>query len=132
MSDRLAEVRARTLATESGFPFVELTRRALDPEAVRALPFETLERHVALPYELARGGTLRDEDLFLEGELAEDAPAVRAVNDILRRAIVERASDVHLIPEQGFVHVRLRVDGVVRETGMLAPEDAAGVVQRIK
>ena len=177
MSDRLAAVRAQALATEQGLPFVELGRRALDADAVRAVPFEALERLLALPYgsdgttlrvafaspsraaadevarlsgrpvepalaardevrsllrELKRGGTLRDEDLYLEGELLKEAPAVRAVNDTLRRAIAERASDIHLVPEDGFVHVRLRIDGVVQEFGMLTPEDAVGIVLRIK
>ena len=177
MADRLAAVRARSLATEHGLPFVELAQTPLDPAAVRAIPFEALERHAALPFgqdgdvlrvafarpsheaaaelarlagrpveavlasrdevarflaELDRGGTLRDEDLFLEGELLAEAPAVRAGNEILRRAVVARASDVHLIPEQGLVNVRLRVDGVVQESGTLTSDDAAGVVLRIK
>jgi type IV pilus assembly protein PilB len=177
MSDRLAAVRAQALATEQGLPFVELGRRALDADAVRAVPFEALERLLALPYEwdgdvlrvafadpsraatdeiarlagravepalaarddvrgllreLRRGGTLRDEDLYLEGELLETAPAVRAVNDVLRRAVSERASDVHLVPEDGFVHLRMRIDGVVQEFGTLTAEDIVGMITRIK
>jgi type IV pilus assembly protein PilB len=177
MSDRLAAVRARTLAGEQGLPYIELSRISLDANAVRSVPFEVLERSLAIPFalsddvlhvafaapsagavdeisrlagypvqaslatrdevarllaDLERGGTLRDEDLFLEGELLAEAPAVRAVNDILRRAIAARASDVHLIPEEGLVSVRLRVDGVVQESGSLSSEDALGVVMRIK
>jgi type IV pilus assembly protein PilB len=178
MADRLAAVRARALAEEHGLDYVELMRRALDPEAVRLLPLEVLERLTALPYEvggdgvvrvavanpaavptdelarlsgrpialavapagevsallhdLARGGTLRDDLLRLEGELADDAPAVRAVNDIVRRAIEERASDLHLVPEESAVHVRMRIDGVVREHGTIAAEDALAVVTRLK
>jgi type IV pilus assembly protein PilB len=178
VSDRLAAVRARSLAAEQGLPFVELSRVALDPDAVRTVPFETLERVIALPFhidddgvlrvafaapsdatvgelsrlagrpvqpvlaardeltrvlaDLARGGTLRDEDLFLEGELLAEAPAVRSVNDILRRAIVARASDVHMIPAADAVHVRLRIDGVVQEHSLLTTEEAGGAVQRLK
>jgi type IV pilus assembly protein PilB len=178
VSDRLAVVRARALAEAHGLPYVDLSRRALDPSAVRSIPLELLERLVALPYEvgdgvvhvalanpaapgtieelkrvsgkqfafavarreeiagllhdLASGGTLREDELHLEGDQLGDAPAVRAVNDVLRRAIEARASDVHLIPENGYVNVRLRVDGVVEEHGTLQAEDAQGIVSRIK
>jgi type II secretory ATPase GspE/PulE/Tfp pilus assembly ATPase PilB-like protein len=176
MSDRLAVVRARALAHAHGLPYVDLSMRALDPSAVRAVPLELLERLVALPYEicdgvvhvalanpasgveelkhasstplafavarteevtgllhdLRSGGTLREDELHLEGDAPGDAPAVRAVNDVLRRAIEARASDVHLIPEDGYMHVRLRIDGVVEEHGILPAEDAQGIVARIK
>jgi hypothetical protein len=52
MSERFAEIRARALADELKVPYVELGRRALDPEAVRLAPLEVLERLVALPYDL--------------------------------------------------------------------------------
>jgi type IV pilus assembly protein PilB len=177
MSDRLAVIRARALAEAHGMPYVDLSRLALDPDAVRSVPLELLERLVALPYEiedgmlrvaladpasaaafelerasplpmafsiarreevagllhdLALGGTLREDDLRLEGDDLSDAVAVRAVNDVMRRAIEARASDVHLIPDASFVHVRLRVDGVVEEHGTLRAEDAQGIVTRFK
>ena len=177
MSDRLAVGRARALAEAHGLPYVDLSRRALDPAAVRSVPLELLERLVALPYEfgdgvvnvalanpsvesieelqrvsgkkfavavarreevvallrdLAAGGTLREDELHLEGDQFGDAPAVRAVNDVLRRAIEARASDVHLIPEDGYLNIRLRVDGVVEEHGVLSADEAYGLVARIK
>jgi type IV pilus assembly protein PilB len=177
MSDRLAVVRARALADAHGLPYVDLSRRSLDPSAVRSVPLELLERLVALPYEigdgvvhvaladptsgaaeelqrastrpvtfavarreevtdllheLAAGGTLREDDLRLEGDALGDGPAVRAVNDVMRRAIEARASDVHLIPDNGFVHIRMRVDGVVEEHGTMPTEEAQGFVSRIK
>jgi type IV pilus assembly protein PilB len=85
-----------------------------------------------LLHELALGGTLRDDALQIEGELVDDAPAVRIVNDFLRRAIESRASDIHLVPDADCVHVRLRIDGVVQEHGRVASEDAPGVVSRLK
>ncbi len=83
-------------------------------------------------HELDSGGTLEDEELRIEGELAGDSPAMRTVNDILRRAAVARASDVHLIPDNGFIHIRFRIDGVVQEQSVLPPEDVASVIARLK
>jgi Histidine kinase-, DNA gyrase B-, and HSP90-like ATPase/Type II secretion system (T2SS), protein E, N-terminal domain len=155
-----------------GVPFVELGRRALDPDAVRAIPLDLLQRLGAIPYELsdgvlhvavgeltptlvaelqhagggavtlalaaqgdiamllyeiARGGTLESEDLRLDSDSDSNAPAVRAVNEILRRAAVARASDVHLVPDKGFLHVRNAVkftgDGGRVDVSVVGGED---------
>jgi type II secretory ATPase GspE/PulE/Tfp pilus assembly ATPase PilB-like protein len=85
-----------------------------------------------LLHELGRGGTLVDEELRLEGELPSDSPAMRTVNEILRRAAVSRASDVHFIPDNGFMHVRFRIDGVVQEHSVLSPDEVTSVIARLK
>jgi type IV pilus assembly protein PilB len=85
-----------------------------------------------LLHELGRGGTLADEELRIEGELSSDSPAMRTVNEILRRAVVARASDVHFIPDKGFIHVRFRIDGVVEEQSVLPPEEVQSVIARLK
>lgn len=62
----------------------------------------------------------------------EDVPIVRLVNQLIREAVLDRASDIHLEPGTGGVRVRFRVDGVLREV-MTAPLSArAGIVSRIK
>src|SRR5581483_8584161 len=90
------------------------------------------EALAALLSELAYGGTLRDEELQLEGALLEDAPAVREVNDVLRRAIAARASDIHFVPDRDYVQVRFRVDGVVQESSVVPAGEAVGLLTRIK
>jgi len=46
---------------------------------------------------------------------AELAPVVKMCNLIVREAIRSKASDVHLEPSLNCLHVRMRVDGVLRE-----------------
>jgi type IV pilus assembly protein PilB len=82
--------------------------------------------------ELVRGGTLDAEQLLVEGELADSAPAVQAVNAILGAAVAAQASDVHVIPSEHCYYIRLRVDGVVQEHSTLTPDEAAAAVSRIK
>jgi type IV pilus assembly protein PilB len=82
--------------------------------------------------ELVRGGTLDAEQLLVEGELADNAPAVQAVNAILGAAVAAQASDVHLIPSEHCYYIRLRVDGVVQEHSTLTPDEASAAVSRIK
>ena len=86
-----------------------------------------------LLHEIALAGTLREEGLHIEGELVDDAPAVRIVNDVLRRAIESRASDVHLVPTLTGSTWRLRIDGeIVQDHGTIRSEDMPAVVSRLK
>lgn len=50
----------------------------------------------------------------------ETAPVVRLVNAIVRRALVEGASDIHVEPRARELVIRYRVDGVMKR-GMTAP-----------
>ncbi len=71
----------------------------------------------------------RPKDLL---ELTEEAPIIRLLNALLRQAVKERASDIHIEPFEKELEVRLRVDGVLRR--VLAPpkiiQDA--LVSRVK
>ncbi len=71
-------------------------------------------------------------DLSPENASSEDAPIVKLVNLILQEAIKERATDVHIEPQQQRVTVRIRIDGVL-QTIMTPPiSSLSGVVTRIK
>jgi type IV pilus assembly protein PilB len=63
---------------------------------------------------------------------AEDAPAIKLVNQIVAQAVERRASDVHLAAEKGELRVRLRVDGVLEDVMSVPRRMAGGVVSRIK
>jgi len=74
----------------------------------------------------------RDDDIDSLRDLASGAPVVRAVNDLLERAIELRASDIHIEPFRTGLVVRMRVDGMLR--AMPAPANAPpqAVISRIK
>ena len=46
---------------------------------------------------------------------AEDGPVVKLVYSVLGQAISERASDIHLEPEEGELRIRFRIDGVLKK-----------------
>jgi general secretion pathway protein E len=78
------------------------------------------------------------EDLPGElGELAEEAQAasvIRLVNELLIEALEQKASDVHLEPEEHGLKVRYRVDGLLR-VQPVPPEInhfASAIVTRLK
>ncbi len=61
-----------------------------------------------------------------------DQSAVRLVDDIIARAIAERASDIHLEPRGGETVVRFRIDGILRRIMTLPPEMWDRVAIRLK
>ncbi len=64
---------------------------------------------------------------------AEVAPVVQFVNLLLMQAVRERASDIHVEPEESSVSVRLRVDGQLRELSSAPPQHMFhAIVNRIK
>ncbi|MDM8557271.1 ATPase, T2SS/T4P/T4SS family [Candidatus Parabeggiatoa sp. HSG14] len=71
-------------------------------------------------------------DVTLLRELAEGAPVVEFVNNMLSGAVDQRASDVHVEPEENHFFVRYRVDGVLYEHLNLPKERFNAIASRIK
>ncbi len=65
-------------------------------------------------------------------KMAEDLPIVRIVDTLLRHAIVQGASDIHIEPMETEVLVRYRIDGILHDAMTLPKAAAAGIVARIK
>lgn len=59
-------------------------------------------------------------------------PMVRLIDALLGDAVRRRASDVHIEPEDGFVRVRYRVDGVLQQVSTIHRKFLAAIVVRIK
>jgi type IV pilus assembly protein PilB len=67
----------------------------------------------------------------LDGD-GDDAPVVRIVTMILTQALRDRASDVHLEPQDGRVRVRYRIDGALHEVLSLPADMGPAVASRVK
>jgi type II secretory ATPase GspE/PulE/Tfp pilus assembly ATPase PilB-like protein len=67
-----------------------------------------------------------------ETGFADDAPAIRAVDDIFASAVAARATDVHIEPTGNGGRVRERVDGCLREARSLSSDLFERVLSRIK
>jgi len=57
---------------------------------------------------------------------------VMTVNDLIRDAVVQGASDMHFEPFEDYLLVRFRVDGVLRETVRLETTTTAATISRLK
>jgi len=64
--------------------------------------------------------------------VVEDAPIVKYVNLILRQALQERASDVHIEPTSDDLRIRFRIDGVLHEVTRSPKAIQGGVTTRLK
>jgi len=71
-------------------------------------------------------------DLSPENASEEDAPIVKLVNLILQEAIKERATDIHIEPQERKVNVRIRIDGVLQIIMTPPSTSLSGLVTRIK
>lgn len=65
-------------------------------------------------------------------EAAEDLPIIKITQAILKHAITEGASDIHIEPTEKQVIVRYRVDGILQDALTLPKVVLAGIVARIK
>jgi type IV pilus assembly protein PilB len=61
-----------------------------------------------------------------------DAPVVRVVNMILTQALRDRASDVHVEPQDDRVRVRYRIDGALHDVLTLPAGMGSAIASRIK
>ena len=74
----------------------------------------------------------REDDIESLRDLASGAPVVRAVNDLLEKAVELRASDIHIEPFQAGLVVRMRIDGILRAVTAPAGVLPQAVISRIK
>lgn len=88
--------------------------------------------------ELASAGTMMDEGVDQELSLdklvarAEEAPVVKLVDLIIRQAIDERASDIHIEPFKNNISLRYRIDGKLYEIPPPAKHLHMPIISRIK
>ena len=65
-------------------------------------------------------------------EMAEEAPIVELVSNLMAQAVEQRASDIHLEPEARIFAVRFRIDGVLHSRLQLPRERFDAVASRLK
>jgi type IV pilus assembly protein PilB len=87
-------------------------------------PRERIEAQLARVFGAAVGAIAADTD--------DNAPAVRAVDRMHRRALAERCSDMHIEPSDRGARIRFRIDGLMRDVEHLPEAVAPAVVSRLK
>jgi type IV pilus assembly protein PilB len=75
------------------------------------------------------GGKTSEGDLK---KLAEDLPVIRIVDSLLKHAILQGASDIHIEPMEKELLVRYRIDGLLHDAMVLPKEAEMSITARIK
>ena len=78
--------------------------------------------------------SLKDEVQELDGEEDSEASVVKFVNQIMREALLERATDIHFEPTDDALRIRYRVDGMLHKVPVPAQINKLqdSVIARVK
>lgn len=74
-------------------------------------------------------GSNSKEDLE---KIAQGLPIIRIVDTLIKHAILQSASDIHIEPDEKELRVRYRIDGILHEAMVLPRQVAEGIIARIK
>jgi len=94
-------------------------------DILQAVQKEKLEEGEALQFE-------KDEKKQDLAALAEQAPVIKLVNHVILQAINEKASDIHIEPDEKVLRVRYRIDGILRENYVFEKDLESSIVARVK
>ncbi|MBX3111881.1 MAG: Flp pilus assembly complex ATPase component TadA [Fimbriimonadaceae bacterium] len=87
---------------------------------------------------IAAAQVIRDADTSVvaddksDEDLADQAPIIKLANAVIQQAILDRASDIHVEPQQRGVRVRYRIDGVLMEAMTIPKNLQAPLISRLK
>jgi type IV pilus assembly protein PilB len=65
-------------------------------------------------------------------KIAQGLPIIRIVDTLIKHAILQGASDIHIEPDEKEVRVRYRIDGILNEAMTLPRQVCDGIIARIK
>jgi type IV pilus assembly protein PilB len=65
-------------------------------------------------------------------EVSDEAPIVKLVNYIINKAVADRASDIHIEPQERDLRVRYRIDGVLHEVMRSPKTTQQAILSRFK
>jgi type IV pilus assembly protein PilB len=131
MADPQDDIATKELSDAAGMPVIRMIapssdiRRAID-KSYRALA--GVGRHVDA-FLAAESITARAVD---ETDTTADAPVVQVVNLIVQQGARDRASDIHIEPQESRVRIRYRIDGALHDVLALPPNMGPSVISRIK
>src|SRR4029077_13616436 len=64
--------------------------------------------------------------------ITTSSPAVDIVNLLITQGVRDRASDIHMEPQKGYLRIRFRVDGVLPDVPHLPSATGSALASRIK
>ncbi|MCH8206029.1 MAG: type II/IV secretion system protein [Chloroflexi bacterium] len=99
---------------------------------------EDIQEHIDRSYRLTQPlVTAPTSDPSLPAErvtarLLRDALPAQVIDLLLRQALQDRASDIHIEPSENRLRIRFRIDGILHEVMNLPPEMHPAILSRLK
>ncbi|MCG8426269.1 MAG: Flp pilus assembly complex ATPase component TadA, partial [Chromatiales bacterium] len=103
---------------------------ALDRMYRKSQELETLAGE--LDEDLSEGGGDLDLNVLMQTATEGDAPVIRLLQTLFEDALMAKASDIHIEPDEHVLRVRQRIDGVLQEQVVNEKRIAPALVQRLK
>ena len=129
--DFVAQDEVKTASRKRIIPMIA-TRKAVEQAISRLYGNEGTARVIE---EMKREAGTAAPDIVpaqMTGEAADSAPTIRFVNSLIERAFHERASDIHLEPQESEMVVRMRIDGLLQRLFTVPTELQSTVISRLK
>ncbi len=131
--DFVAQDEVKTASRKRIIPMIA-TRKAVEQAISRLYGNEGTARVIE---EMKRqagdtGADIVPAQLVSGPEDADAAPTIRFVNSLIERAFTERASDIHLEPQEGEMLVRMRIDGLLHRMLTVPANLQSTVISRLK
>lgn len=143
------------LQMQLGVDYIDLTRVSIPVELAKYVPRAIAKKYCVVPVKLVKDElyvAMSDPlDFVAQEELksasrrqivpaqmsggredADAAPTIRFVNSLIERAFNERASDIHLEPQDGEMVVRMRIDGLLHKMLTVPANLQNTVISRLK
>jgi type IV pilus assembly protein PilB len=126
---------------KKAYPNLRFLPRLTTPESIKHVLRQyqkTLEAEFGeiIKREAGEIKAIREEEKVEEKEelekMAMELPIIKIVDTLIKHAILQRASDIHIEPMEKEVLVRYRIDGILRDAMTLPKISASGIVARIK
>lgn len=141
-AERLVVAMTRPQDSETVSAFRVLSGRAVEVRVAASDDFETAFERLYGGGRTAMGQIVEDieavdiedlnDDIEHLKDLASEAPVIRLVGLVIRRALETRASDIHIEPFESRLIVRYRIDGVMHEVESPPRRLSAAVISRVK
>lgn len=107
------------------------------PVAVTAGEGSNVDLRADIRQSIAAAGVLRGSEKDDTGSdddvsASEQAPIIKLANALIQQGVADRASDVHVEPQQRSVRIRYRIDGVLMEAMTVPRNLMAPLISRLK
>jgi type IV pilus assembly protein PilB len=73
-----------------------------------------------------------DEDLQKLEAISKEAPIIQLVNMLIVQGVKDRASDIHIEPNERGLLIRFRIDGMLHDNRILPNRIKAAIISRVK